>query len=578
MTTFRVWAPDKRTVDLQLGNMRIPMERIADWWQVDVAEARAGADYAFVVEGSPPLPDPRAAWQPSGVHGLSRVVDHDAFAWSDRVWAPPALEGGVLYELHVGTFTPAGTFAGVIQQLDHLVALGVTHVELMPVHEFPGCRGWGYDGVDLFAPHHAYGGPVGLKALVDACHGHGLAVILDVVYNHLGPDGNYLASFGPYFTDRYRTPWGSALNLDGAGSHEVRRLLCDNALMWLRDYHIDGLRIDAVHALIDTSAIHLLEQLADEVDALQANLERRLILIAESDLNDPRVVRPRVQHGYGLDAQWNDDFHHALHAVLTGERHGYYADFGTLSDIAAALQQAFVYGGRYSAFRRRYHGRMPTGLSGHRFLGYLQTHDQVGNRAAGERSSHLMTPARLKIGAALVFTAPFIPMLFQGEEWGASSPFLYFTDHQDVDLARRISEGRRRELAAFGWDPSVIPDPRTPATFDQSVLRWQELREPPHAELLNWYRELVRLRQRTPALRDGDLGRVEVRFDERDKWLILQRGAITVACNFSRKAQRIALRSDHSLHVLLASEHGIAITRNGISLPPESVGVFGPPD
>src|ERR1700722_13382288 len=421
------------------------------WWVVATALPIPGADYAFVIDGAePPVPDPRSQSQPHGVHGRSRFVDHSAFPWTDSGWKAPALDSAIVYELHVGTFTAAATFDAAIDRLGYLKDLGVTHVELMPVAEFSGDRGWGYDGVDLFAPHHAYGGPDGLKRLVDACHARGLAVLIDVVYNHLGPSGNYLPRFGPYLTHRHSTPWGDAVNFDGRGSDEVRRLFCDNALMWLRDYHCDGLRIDAVHAIIDTSAIHFLEQLASEVAALERELGRRLVLIAESDLNDSRIVRARELGGYGIDAQWSDDFHHALHCVLTGERAGYYSDFGTIADLAKALRHAWVYDGRYSNHRGRPHGRSPAGLSGHHFLGYAQTHDQVGNRAKGERSSHLMSIARLKIGAAIVLCAPFIPMLFQGEEFGADTPFQYFTNHEEPELAKAVSEGRRKEFAAFG--------------------------------------------------------------------------------------------------------------------------------
>ena len=448
--------------------------RADGWWTAEAVSAAPGTDYAFRLDGGPPLPDPRSVWQPQGVHGPSRVLDHGAFPWTDGRWQQGPLPSAVLYELHVGTFTPEGTFEAAIARLDHLVDLGITHVELMPVAEFPGSRGWGYDGVDLYAPHHAYGGPEGLKRLVNACHAKGFAVLLDVVYNHLGPAGNYLERFGPYFTARHQTPWGPAVNLDGPGSDEVRRFFCDNALMWLRDYHLDGLRLDAVHALVDTSAVSFLEQLAAEVHALEAHLGRHLVLIAESDLNDPRVVRPPELGGYGLGAQWSDDFHHALHTVLTGERDGYYADFGSLADLAKALTGTFVYDGRYSHFRGRRHGRPTAGLTGDHFLGYLQNHDQIGNRAQGERSSHLPNSGRLKIAAALVLTSPFIPLLFQGEEWGASTPFQYFTDHDDPELGRAVREGRRVEFAGFGWAPEAIPDPQDPATFARSKLDWQE--------------------------------------------------------------------------------------------------------
>jgi maltooligosyltrehalose trehalohydrolase len=574
MTRFRVWAPLADRVQLALGEARHPMapgER--GWWSVDMPATGAGTDYAFVLDGGAPLPDPRSPWQPQGVHGPSRLVDQAAFHWTDTSWQAPPLASAVIYELHVGTFTSAGTFAAVIERLEHLRNLGITHVELMPVAECPGTRGWGYDGVDLWAPHHAYGGPEGLKLLVDACHGRGLAVMLDVVYNHLGPAGNYLGRFGAYFTDRYRTPWGDAVNFDGPGSDEVRRFVCDNALMWLRDYHLDGLRIDAVHAIVDTSAMHILEQLAEEVDTLEAELGRHLVLIAESDLNDPRLVRPRAAGGYGLDAQWADDIHHALHAILTGERDGYYADFGTLADLAKALERAFVYDGRYSAFRRRRHGRAPVGLSGPRFVACLQNHDQVGNRARGERMSHLVGVERLKVGTGLLLTAPFIPLLFQGQEWAASAPFQYFTDHEDPELGVAVREGRRSEFAAFGWKAEDIPDPQALETFARSKLDWSEPGREPHASVLDWHRQLIRLRRELPWLGDGRLDRTRVRFDEAARWLVIDRGPITVACNLGDQIARVPMERG-ALRVRLASDARVTLVGGGVKLPPESLTVL----
>ncbi len=547
---------------------------LSGWWSADVTSAGHGTDYAFVLDGGRPLPDPRSLWQPQGVHGPSRVVDHSQYSWQCQRWPVTPLSSAVVYELHVGTFTPEGTFDGAIQRLGHLVDLGVTHLQLMPVGEFSGDRGWGYDGVDLYAPHHAYGGPDGLKRLVDACHSRGLAVLLDVVYNHPGPDGNYLGRFGPYFTDRYATPWGQAVNFDGPGSEEVRRFVCDNALMWLRDYRFDGLRIDAVHAIVDTSAVHILEQLAAEVDELEARLGRHLTLIAESDLNDPRLVTPREAGGYGLDAQWSDDFHHALHAVLTGEREGYYADFGRLADLAKSLRHAYVYDGRYSRFRRRRHGRPVVGLSGHRFLAYLQDHDQIGNRAGGERSSHLMSTGRLKVAAALLLTSPFVPMLFQGEEWGASTPFQYFTSFADQGLGRAVSEGRRREFAAFSWDPEDIPDPQDSRTFQRSRLDWAEPERQPHAGLLDWHRRLIRLRKETPELTSGRLEIVQVAFDETDQWLSVTRHPVVVACNLAGHAQAVPIPHGQPPQVLLASTPDIGFKDQGILLPPDTVAVL----
>jgi len=547
--TLRVWAPRARAVACVAGDRRWEATPLpGGWWETPAPAP--GSDYAFSLDGGEPLPDPRSRWQPRGVHGPSRAVDVSAFVWTDEGFRAPPLASAILYELHVGTFSPEGTFDGAAARLDHLVDLGVTHVALMPVAAFPGARGWGYDGVALYAAHEPYGGPSGLARLVDACHRRGLAVVLDVVYNHLGPDGNYLGRFGPYFTDRYHTPWGDAVNLDGPGSDEVRRFLCDNALMWLRDYHIDGLRLDAIHAIFDGSATHFLEQLAVDVAALAAATGRPLVLIAESDRNDPRLVRPREAGGLGLDAQWSDDFHHALHAVLTGERTGYYEDFGALADVARALTGAYVYDGRYSRHRGRVHGRPAAGLSGHRFLGYLQTHDQIGNRARGERIGHLIGPRLARAAAALLLTAPFPPQLFQGEEWGASAPFQYFTDHTPPDLAEAVRRGRRREFAAFGWKPEDIPDPQDESTFARSRLDWDERGREPHTATLEWYRALIRLRRATPDLLDGRIDQVTVGFDEAG-WIRVERGRVTVVANLA--AQPVSLPRPAGQQVL-ASE------------------------
>jgi maltooligosyltrehalose trehalohydrolase len=541
------------------------------WWTAD-REMRHGELYAFVVDGEGPFPDPRSMFQPAGVHGWSQGVDHSRFTWTDARWQPGPLAAAILYELHVGTFSEAGTFEGVIPHLPHLVDLGITHLELMPVCEFSGSRGWGYDGVDLFAPHHAYGGPDDLKRLIDACHACGLAVILDVVYNHFGPAGNYVGKFGPYFTRRYNTPWGDAVNLDDAGSDEVRRFFCDNALMWLRDYHFDGLRLDAVHALIDTSARHFLEQLSAEVDVLEGVLGRHLILIAESDLNDPRIIRAREAGGYGIDAQWSDDFHHALHAMITGERSGYYEDFGTLTHFARALQEAFVYAGARSPHRQRVHGRQVHDVPGWRFVVAAQNHDQVGNRATGERLSHLVSITRLKIAAALLLTAPFVPLLFQGEEWGASSPFQYFTAHEDEELGHCVSEGRRKEFAAFGWKPSSVPDPQSPDTFQRSRLQWGEQASGEHLELLNWHRALVALRRHQPSLRDGNYQAVAVAVDESRGYLAIRRDTVLVTCNLGDAAATVDGESRYRL--LLASDADVRCHGGQFHLPAESVAVW----
>jgi maltooligosyltrehalose trehalohydrolase len=576
MHRFAVWSPLATRLSARVAGevraMQGPDGR--GWWRLDVSDAGHGTDYGFLVDDDAKVyPDPRSAWQPNGVHGLSRVYDHGRLVWSDAQFQAPPLASSIIYELHVGTFTAQGTFDAATEKLDYLVELGVTHIEMMPVAAFEGRHGWGYDGVALFAVHEPYGGPDGLKRLVNAAHAKGLAVLLDVVYNHFGPSGNYTGKFGPYVTDSHRTPWGGAVNLEDAGSNEVRRFFLDNALMWLRDYHIDGLRLDAVHAFVDRSAIHFLEQLSSEVEMLEAELVRRLVLIAKSDLNDPRVVTPREAGGHGIDAQWSDDFHHALFAVLCPkERGGYYADFGSLAQLAKALERTFVYDGIYSGYRRRIHGR-PTGeLSQHRFLGYIQTHDQVGNRALGDRISHIAGLERVKIAAAIVLLSPFVPMLFQGEEWAASSPLRYFSDHEDRELARLVSEGRKREFSAFGWAPEMIPDPESLETYEASKLKWNEVNQPEHAHILEWYRALIRLRRTTPCLNHGGRGNVRVTFDEEAGWLRVERGATTVLSNLG--AAEKTFQVPQSSFLELASHKTIHIVESTISLPRDSIAVL----
>ena len=474
--------------------------------------------------------------------------------------------------MHVGTFTPGGTLASAIERLDYLVELGITHVELMPVAAFAGDRGWGYDGVDLYAVAEHYGGPDGLKAFVDACHGRGLAVILDVVYNHFGPVGNYAGKFGPYLTNAHCTPWGEAVNLEERGSDEVRRFFCDDALMWLRDFHIDGLRLDAVHGLVDRSAAHFLEQLSAEVETLAATLGRRLVLIAESDLNDPRVVRPREAGGYGMDAQWSDDFHHALFTVLHPENLGYYGDFGAFGQLVKALTQVFVYDGAYSKYRGRRHGRPVEELSAHRFLGYIQTHDQVGNRVAGDRVEQIVGMDAAKVAAGIVLTAPFVPLIFMGEEFAAATPFLYFADHDDPEMAKLVREGRRREFAAFGFAEQEVPDPAARATFERSRLNWQEAGEGRHKEMLDWYRALIALRRRSAALNDGDLRHVTVRSSETDRWLVMDRGRVQVLANLGR--QEASFEVPEGFRVALVSREIPRIGAGTIVLPPITLAVL----
>jgi maltooligosyltrehalose trehalohydrolase len=544
MTLFRVWAPNAQRVDLVISALAQPMQqREHGWWSLDVNHAGAGDEYGYSLDGGPVRPDPRSMDQPHGVHGRSRLVDHAAYSWRITDFRAPPLSSAVVYELHVGTFTPTGTLDAAIAHLDHLVELGVTHVELMPLNSFDGERGWGYDGVCWYAPQRTYTGPEGpaaVKRFVDACHERGLGVLLDVVYNHLGPSGNYLAEFGPYFSDAYSTPWGPVINLDGAGSDEVRRFICDNAIMWLRDYRFDGLRLDAVHAFFDRSAVHLLEQIAAEVRVLAAQQGRPLVVIAESDLNDPRVVRPVTEGGYGNDAQWSDDFHHALHAVVTGERSGYYQDFGSVAQLAKALRNAYVYDGCYSQHRHRSHGRSPAGLSAHHFLGYAQNHDQIGNRARGDRLAALVSPTQLKSIAAVVLLAPFVPMLFMGEEFGTRRPFQYFTSHTDPALAQAVRTGRRNEFAGFGWAPEDVPDPQDIETFRRSQLDWREFDQLEHRDIFEWHRELIALRRRFRELRNGDLADVHVACNEGSHWIAMRRGRVLLVWNIGDTPSDVA--------------------------------------
>jgi maltooligosyltrehalose trehalohydrolase len=509
---FEVWAPTAGRVELVVDDgRRLPMapmasgEPRAGWWWVD---AEGVTDYSFSLDGGEPRPDPRSRSQPYGVHGPSRVVDDASFAWTDQGWRGFHLPSAVLYELHVGTFSPEGTFDGAIAHLDHLVELGVDAVEVLPIAQFPGRHGWGYDGVDLYAAHDAYGGPDGFKRFVDACHGRGLGVVVDVVYNHLGPAGNHLGEFGPYFTDRYETPWGQAVNLDGPDSHEVRAFFVDNALMWLRDHHCDGLRLDAVHALFDSSPTHFLAEVTTEVERMAAHLGRPLWVTAENEHNQPEVVAAREAGGHGVHAVWADDFHHALHVRLTGERQGYYAPYD-----ADDLRRA-----------RPYVDQEAPALPGWRFVVCAQNHDQVGNRATGDRLSHLVGTDAAMAAAAALLTSPFVPLLFAGEEWAASTPFQYFTDHDDADLGRAVSEGRRREFAAFGWAPDEVPDPQDPATYERSKLDWSELARSPHAEVLEWYRRLIAMRREMAALTDGDIAGWEVEIDADDRTVRVRRG------------------------------------------------------
>jgi maltooligosyltrehalose trehalohydrolase len=577
---FEVWAPEADSVGLRLAGELRAMERDparTGWWTTE-AEAADGDRYGFVLDDGPVLPDPRSRRQPDGPDGESAVVDQEAYTWRTE-WAGRGLPGAVLYELHIGTYTGEGTFDAAAARLPHLAELGVTHVSLMPVCPFPGTHGWGYEGVSLWAVHEPYGGPDGLKRFVDTAHGLGLAVVLDVVHNHLGPSGNHLPAFGPYFTETHHTPWGAAVNLDAPGSDEVRAYLLGSALGWLRDYRLDGLRLDAVHALADTRALTFLEQLSAAVDALAAELGRPLPLIAESDRCDPRTTTPRAAGGIGLHAQWNDDFHHALHTALTGESQGYYADFAAapLTALAKTVTSAFFHNGTYSSFRGRAHGRRVdiARTAATRFVGYAQTHDQIGNRALGDRLSASLSPGLLACAAALVLTGPFTPMLFMGEEWGARTPWQFFTDHTDPALAEAVRSGRRREFAAHGWAADDIPDPQDPATRDRSCLDWTEPEREPHARIQAWYRELIALRRAMPDLSDPDLASVKTAFDEQARWLAYRRGDLRIAVNLDEKPATIPLgvgRNRNSRGRVLAAWEPVETPgADGLlHLPPES--------
>jgi maltooligosyltrehalose trehalohydrolase len=594
MTEVRVWAPNASRVRVLVSEPRAAIDdptvptRTAEltrdldaasegWWGAEVAEALPGREYGFLLDDDVTvLPDPRSRWQPHGVHQPSRFYADD-FAWTDTGWPGHDLPGSVIYELHIGTFTPAGTFDAAIERLGHLVGLGVTHVELLPVNAFNGEWNWGYDGVLWSAVDEVYGGPDGLKRLVDACHGAGLAVVLDVVYNHLGPSGNYLPRFGPYFKAG-RSTWGDLVNLDGDSSGPVRELILENALMWLGEFHIDGLRLDAVHALHDSSDVHLLAEMSGRVRALSVVLGQPRLLLAESDLNDPIMFTDRAGGGYGLDGQWNDDVHHALHALLSGEQQAYYSDFGSLSALAKVLTRGFFHDGTYSSFRGRSHGKLvdTDQTPGDRFVVCLQNHDQVGNRAAGDRLNEITAPGMLKVGATLLLTSPFTPMLWMGEEWAASTPWPFFTAHPEPELAEATAAGRIQEFAEHGWAAEDVVNPQDPAAFTGAKLRWSELVEPEHAKMLSTYRELLRLRRDEPDLADPRLPVVGVDFDEDARWVLVRRGAFEVLANLADHPQVLPVASGE---IIFSTEPDAYTDGPGIMLPAQSACIIraGPP-
>jgi len=535
--TFTVWAPAARQVALRLLSPRrrdvplIPGER--GYYSAMVSDVPAGTRYVYVLDGVE-RPDPASRYQPEGVHGPSEVCSR-GFHWTDGAWQGLPLTDYVIYELHVGVFTPEGSLDAIVPRLAGLRELGITAIELMPVAQFPGERNWGYDGCYPYAVQHSYGGPLALKRFVDACHAAGLAAVLDVVYNHLGPEGNHAGDFGPYFTDRYRTPWGPAINFDGPGSDEVKRFFIENALYWFREFHFDALRLDALHAILDMSAEPFLADLSTDVERLRKQTGRKLYLIGESDLNDPRLIREKARGGLGLHAQWSDDFHHSVHTLLTGERDGYYADFGSVKHLAAAWCEGYCYSGQYSSFRQRSHGAPAADLPPWRFVICSQNHDQVGNRAVGDRLSTIVSLEKLKLAAACVLLSTHVPLLFMGEEYGETAPFPYFVHHSDPALIDAVRKGRRAEFEGFNWQ-GEIPDPQEVGTFMSARLKWDRRSEGHHGTLLSWYVELLRRRRSEPLFTRGEPVEERVQVFEARKALLVQRSGgghrVAVAFNF----------------------------------------------
>jgi maltooligosyltrehalose trehalohydrolase len=544
---FRVWGPAAETIDVKIRGAQIvalQKDRLG-YFEGQVKGACAGDNYAYIINSITERPDPASRSQPDGVHGSSRVVDPEEFKWSDDEWTGIELYNYIIYELHVGAFTQEGTFESVISRVPYLIDLGITAIEIMPVAQFPGDRNWGYDGVCPFAPQSSYGGPTGLKRLVDACHAKGMAVILDVVYNHFGPEGNYLRDFSSwYFTGKYKTPWGDAINFDGPYSDHVRRYFIDNALYWIAEYHIDALRVDAVHGIFDFGAHHFLKELAEAVHAHGAQLRRKVYVVAESDLNDVRVINPPQRSGYGLDAQWNDDFHHALHALLTGERQGYYKDFGKTGQMKKALSDGFVYSGQYSPFRKRRHGSSSKSRPAGQLIVFLQNHDQVGNRALSERLSITQPLEKLKLAAGVVLLSPYIPLLFMGEEYGEKAPFRYFTSFSDKVLARAVWTGRQREFAEFE-SKGEIADPQDESAFLESKLHFFSDKTSDQTMLFKFYKELLRLRKTDPSLRQISKKHMRVKEFKKEKILSVRRWSneeqVLCLYSFNKKVQQISL-------------------------------------
>ena len=573
MSRFDVWAPYAGRVRLSIDTETLEMrQRDGGWWTTTEPMPVGEVDYGYLLDDDDtPLPDPRSRWQPHGVHARSRTFDATSYDWTDGAWTGRQLAGAVVYELHIGTFTPEGTLDAALGRLEHLRDIGVDLVELLPVNAVNGTHNWGYDGVLWSAVQEEYGGPAAYQRFVDGCHAAGIGVVQDVVYNHFGPSGNYLPRYGPYLKAEGANPWGSLVNLDGEDSAEVRRYILDNVAMWFTDFHVDALRLDAVHALVDTSDVHLLEEMATEVSVISAHVGRPLTLIAESDLNDPVMVTPREAGGYGLDAQWSDDFHHAVHVALTRETDGYYADFEPLGALAKVCERGFFHDGTYSSFRGRDHGvpidtaKMPTW----RLVVSSQNHDQIGNRARGDRITEKLDDDQLACAALLTLCGPFTPMLFQGEEWAASTPFQFFTSHPEPELGRATAEGRLAEFEALGWDPAVVPDPQDEQTFLRSKLDWSERTSGRHARILSVYRSLARLRRTHPDLTDPRFDRVTCTVDEDARLFRMRRGALEIVVNFADTPATIPLATRADL--LFATGDAVQVDRTtSLTLPPHA--------
>lgn len=577
---IEVWAPKARRVRMrsgaELGRESELTAAPGGWWRTQGVLAD-GERYGFVLDDGELRPDPRSRRQPEGVHAASAWVDADAFAWTDAAWTGRQLAGGLVYELHLGTFTPEGTLDAAIERLPHLVELGVTHIELLPVNGFNGVWNWGYDGVAWYTVHEAYGGPAGYARFVDAAHAAGLAVVQDVVYNHLGPSGNYLPEFGPYLREGTRNTWGDSVNLDEPA---VRAFIVENALMWLRDYHVDALRLDAVHALHDERPVHILREMAEAVDALSAHVGRPLTLIAESDMNDPTLILPREAGGYGLAAQWSDDWHHAVHVALTGETSGYYADFAASDALEKVWTRGFFHDGTYSSFRERHHGHpIPAEVPTWRLVTFAQDHDQIGNRAAGDRLSATLSPDRLAVAAVLTLTAPGTPMLFMGEEWGASTPWPFFTSHPEEWLGEAVRKGRAEEFAKTDWDEAAVPDPQDPATFQGAKLVWEEAETGDHARILALYRDLARLRRERPELTDPASAHLSAAIERPDaapsaRRFVLGRGALRIIVNLAAEPWEVPLAAAED--VLLATAPASA-QAGRVTVPADAAVVLGAP-